>query len=108
MNLVDNLLISNILVWAYVKASLRKSCTNNFLDMRDNRLPTVMSSIPITFLKRVSRHCFRYMSGYRFGLTGPLLDYSVKKYKGHRCVNQTIINTIEKDYRDHKESIKLK
>ena len=48
------------------------------------------------------------MSGYRFGLTGPLLDYSVKKYKGHRCVNQTIINTIEKDYRDHKESIKLK
>ena len=28
----------------------------------------------------------RFMSGYRTGLTGILLDYSVKKYKGHRAI----------------------
>ena len=52
--------------------------------MKTNILPQILDKIPIAFLKRIRRHCSRYMSDYRFGLTGPLLDYSEKKYKGHR------------------------
>jgi hypothetical protein len=26
------------------------------------------------------------MAGYRQGLHGPLLDYTIKKYKGHRTI----------------------
>ena len=34
------------------------------------------------------------MSGYRSGLTGVLLDYSVKKYKGHRAIPTNIRNVL--------------
>ena len=43
---------------------------------------------------------------YRFGLTCPLLDYSVKKYKGHRSLNQTIIDELQMKY-DEEKVLKL-
>ena len=30
------------------------------------------------------------MDGYRSGITGPLLDYTVKKYRGHRAIPENI------------------
>jgi hypothetical protein len=71
------------MVWAYSKAQLRRRCTYNFKDMR-TALPENLYSVPISFHRRALRHCLRFMSGYRQGLQGPLLDYVLKKYKGHR------------------------
>ena len=33
-----------------------------------------------------SRHCLRYMNGYRLSLIEPELDYAFRKYKGHRMI----------------------
>jgi hypothetical protein len=34
------------------------------------------------------------MSGYRSGLTGLLLEYSIKKYRGHRAIPANIRNVL--------------
>lgn len=44
------------------------------------------------------------MSGYRSGLTGQLLDYSVKKYKGHRAIPANIFRVLGDMAANAKES----
>ena len=71
------------MVWGYVKGILRRTCSFNFAELQA-RLPQVLDEVPLPFVRRVSRHCFRFISGYRLGITGPALDYAMKKYKSHR------------------------
>jgi len=68
------------MLWGYTKAKLRRMCTFSFSDLK-KRLPELLDSIPISFVKRASRHCFRYMDGYRLGLTGPELDTQLGNIK---------------------------
>ena len=42
------------------------------------------------------------MSGYREGLEGPLLDYTMKKYRSHRCVPTGLKTLLEADFREYK------
>lgn len=74
------------MVWGYLKAQLRRSCTFNYVQLRDELLPQAIDSLPLAFVRKAARHCFRFMSGYRMGLRGPLLDFTMKKYKGHRMI----------------------
>ena len=72
------------MVWAYLKAKLRRECEDDFKLML-SRIPDILiDEIPIAFFRRVERHCLRFMSGYRIGLEGPLLDFAMKKYTSHR------------------------
>ena len=73
------------MVWGYVKSKLRRSCTFDFNDLQ-HALPNALDNVPIQFVRRAARHCFRFMSGYRQGLEGPLLDYIMKKYTSHRRI----------------------
>ena len=42
------------------------------------------------------------MSGYRHGLTGNnLLDYTQRKYKGHRAIPNFVITDLHKEYDAH-------
>ena len=71
-------------MYACLKAKLRRECENDFKLML-SRIPDIlMSEIPIAFFRRAERHCLRFMSGYRIGLEGPLLDFAMKKYTSHR------------------------
>ncbi len=54
-------------------------------------------------LKKTYRHCFRFINGYRHGLTGGLLDYAVKKYKSHRAIPAEIITTLQRQYDDKRK-----
>ena len=46
------------------------------------------------------------MSGYRLGLTGKLLDFSVKQYKSHRRIPEGVVAALTKAY-DEKQAVKL-
>ena len=39
------------------------------------------------------------MSGYRENLSGPLLDYALKKYKGHRMIPSVNLALIEEQFK---------
>jgi hypothetical protein len=95
------------MVWAYCKAKLRRSCTYNFHDLVV-KLPETLHDVPLPFHRRALTHCFRFMSGYRRGLKGPLLDYVLKKYKGHRVVPQFAVNELvnmEDEYKQQRDKL---
>ena len=41
------------------------------------------------------------MSGYREGLQGPLLDFSMKRYSSHRSIPAGIIDELQSDFEKH-------
>ena len=47
-------------------------------------LPDTLTNIPIASVRRFSRHCFRFMDGYRNNLHGPILDFTMKEFKGQQ------------------------
>ena len=59
------------------------------------KIPDVLENkVEIAFVRRIERHCFRYMSGYRQGLEGHLLEYAMKKYSSHRRIPESVTNEI--------------
>ena len=79
------------MIWGYTKAALRKKCKYSFEDLKTN-LPLQLESVPIAFIRRAARHCFRFLSGYRRGFHGPILDFIMKKYKSHRAIPLHVAN----------------
>lgn len=73
------------LMWSRLKHSLRKECRFSFQDL-ERRLPELIEAFPVHQAKRSLQHCLRFMDGYRKGLTGKLLQYTVKEYRGHRML----------------------
>jgi hypothetical protein len=94
------------MLWGYIKAQLRRLCTFSFKDL-ETRLTQHLDNIPLPFVKRASRHCLRYMDGYRAGLVGPELDYAIKKYKGHRMIPRENLEIIQSEFKKQQED-KLK
>ena len=55
----------------------------------------MLDEMPISFVRKAARHCYRFMSGYRQGLDGPLLDYTMRKYSGHRGIPDIILVEVQ-------------
>jgi hypothetical protein len=88
------------MIWGFLKAKLRRACTFLFNDLKI-RLKEYISTIQPGIFRRFARHCFRYMSGYRLNMVGPLLDYAVKKYKCHRCIPSGSVKAVENEYHNY-------
>ena len=92
------------MVWGWIKAYHRRTCTYNYNDLRDNLPDTLENKLPLAFVRRASNHCDRFMSGYTMNIEGPLLDYAMKRYKSHRRFPNILINNkdelkqLEKDF----------
>ncbi len=66
------------MVWGYLKRKLRQECQFSF-EVLKARVPKILDEeIPANFVAKASRHCLRFMSGYREGLCGPELDYAMR------------------------------
>ena len=85
------------MIWAHIKADLRRDCSFTFADLQV-KLPLLIDNIPLPFVKRAERHCFRFMTGYRQGLVGPVLDYAMKKFRGHRMIPSESIQVVKDEY----------
>ena len=85
------------MIWAYIKAKLRKLCNYNFAEFEEI-LPQVLENLPMEFVRKVKNHCFRAMSAYRIGMEGPLLDYAIRKYKSHRRIPEMLYDQIKDEY----------
>ena len=83
------------MVWGWMKSYHRRHCTYNYNSLKSGLPSTMLSEMPIAFVRRAARHCYRFMSGYRQGLDGPLLDYTMKKYSGHRRIPDDIMVEVQ-------------
>jgi hypothetical protein len=96
------------MIWGWCKSHHRRTCTYSYKDLKD-RLPTTLSeTMPLAFVKRAARFYLRFMSGYREGLSGPLLDFTMKKYKCHRTIPPGIVDTVTKQFDEYLTTKALK
>ena len=89
------------MIWDWLKSYHRRSCTYNFKHLEETLPVTIEEIIPVAFVRRAFRHCMRFMTGYREGLTGPLLEFAVQKYKSYRAIPAFVINEISKEISEH-------
>ena len=64
---------------------------------------TLEHRVSLTLVRKAARCCFRYASGYKEGMTGPLLDYAVKQYKGHRAIPANSYAIIKESFEKDKK-----
>ena len=97
------------MIWAHIKDALRRNCSFSYKDLQ-RKVPEALFDIPLAFVKRVERHCFRFMDAYRQGLpAGPIADYAMKKFKGHRRLPADfVVNDLVAEYEADKSRKKAK
>ena len=81
-------------VWGWVKSHHRRTCTYNYNDLKSSIDNTMENIIPLATVRKFWRYCQRFLTGYRIGLTGPLLGYAVKKYTGHRAIPKIVVTEL--------------
>ena len=67
-------------------------------------LPQVIKNIPLDFIKKTFEHCYRFMSGYRHGLSGPWLDFAMKTYKSHRRITNDVVTLVQAEMKKAEET----
>jgi hypothetical protein len=84
------------LTWGYMKAYLRRNCAFNYRQLVE-QIEELLSPDGISLEKtqNFARFCYRFMDGYRKGLSGPILDYTLKKCKKHRSIPNDIIERVQ-------------
>ena len=85
------------MLWSQLKSKLRSEPQKNVNQLKQT-ISQILEGLDSVSIKRSFEHCLRFMSGYREGLQGPLLDFAVKKYASHRRINATILDELEKLY----------
>ena len=96
------------MVWGWLKSHHRRSCTYTFKYLEENLPLSLENTLPLSFVRRTSQHCFRFMQGYRHGLSGSILEYAVKRYTSHRAIPVHVFITIENDYEEIKKEKTIK
>ena len=91
-------------VWGWLKSYHRRHCTYNYAHLKTN-LPLTIQDMPLAFIRRAARSCFRFMSAYRVGLKGPILDYAMRVYTSHRRILGGDVGEIQERF-DEKQSAK--
>ena len=92
------------MLWGWMKAWHRRHCTYKFADLDgpDGVRKTLNERLPLYFVRRAARHTFRYIHGYAEGLMGPLLDFAVRKFKGHRTITPQMTAAIKNEFDNKK------
>ena len=62
------------MIQGWVKGHYRRTCTYNYADLKKRLPEAFLDVIPLAFIRRAARYCFRFMDGYRKVLDDPLLD----------------------------------
>jgi hypothetical protein len=73
------------MVWGWLKSYHRRSTTYNFNHLVVNLPLSPETKLPLAFVRRAAQHCFRFMQGYRHGLSGSILEYAVRKIYQSPC-----------------------
>ena len=80
--------------WGFLKWVTRQSCNYNYKDLL-KEIPKVLTSVPITTIRKFSRKSWRYMDAYDKGLEGRTAEWAVSKFKSHRRLPENIERMIE-------------
>ena len=58
-------------------------------------MPEALDSVSLITIRKFAQKSQRYMDAYRKGLTGKLVEYTVKKYKSYWRIPNEIYNELK-------------
>ena len=93
-------------VWGWLKSYHRRHCTFKYEALKAQLPITAKEKLPLEFIQRAERSAFRFMSGYRVGLEGPVLDYAMRLYHGHRQIPQDVVASINAKFEEKQRAMK--
>ena len=82
----------------------RQQCAYNVTKMKILLIDLLDEGLQINFIRKCARYSFRFMYGYHQGLSGPLLEYTVKKYSSHRRIPAFVLESLEKESSNNEKS----
>jgi len=81
--------------WRAAKRHLRKNCNYSWKRLQQMVLKS-LKSVPLITIRKFSRKCWYYMDLYRKSLSKRLVKYTVKKYKSHQRISDSIFEELNK------------
>ncbi|CCI11631.1 unnamed protein product [Albugo candida] len=79
--------------WGAAKQYTRKHCNYSWAGLQET-VPSAMSSISFTTIRRFACKTQRYMDVYRKILSGKAAEYAVKKYRSHRRIPVSVLMNV--------------
>lgn len=79
--------------WGAAKQYTRKHCNYSWAGLQET-VPSAMSSISLTTIRRFACKTQRYMDVYRKNLSGKAAEYAVKKYRSHRRIPASVLMNV--------------
>ena len=92
------------MIWGWIKSHHRRTCTYNYNDLKSSLPDTLENKLPLCFIRKASRSCERFMTGYKLGLDGPLLDFAMRKFRGHRSIPSEMKDDIRREFKEQEEN----
>ena len=100
------------MIWGYVKSYHRSRCEYSYKEMTSAETGlnnTLIKVLPLAFVRKAFNRCCRYIDGYtNHNLSGPLLEFCVRKYKSHRRLGEKLAETIAKFHAQERDGSSLK
>jgi hypothetical protein len=97
------------MIWGRMKRLLRANCEFSFESLRNNLNKLLQGGIEQDIFAKAATYCFRFMDGYHKTMSGPLLDYAMKKYSSHRSFpSHFVVQEFEALYAVHLKSLTQK
>jgi hypothetical protein len=87
------------LYWGEAKRYARRNYDYSFVGLQ-RTVPIALDSVFVPLIRKIARKCYRYMDAFwPKGKSGTQLsmqqvEFAMKKYKSHRCVPPSILNSI--------------
>jgi hypothetical protein len=78
----------------WVKYRYREEEKENFEQAKQVAIKW-LNACPDGVIRRFINLAWKFMDGYRLGLTGKAADWAVKTQKGHRCASETSMAALE-------------
>ena len=82
--------------WGYAKRIYRLNPESSREDVLKRNALAALESIPLTTMRRFANRSYQFMDAYHRGLNRRQAAWSIRKYRGHRVLPNSIMDELEK------------
>ncbi|KZV95350.1 hypothetical protein EXIGLDRAFT_610717 [Exidia glandulosa HHB12029] len=82
--------------WGYAKRVYRLNPASSREEVLEENTLKALEAVPLVSIRRFFNRAHRFVDAYSQGLNGQQSAWACKKYRGHRCIPEWILEDLEK------------